>query len=130
MFVERRSSNPYDRPARAAKRDRVRRPTLEQYRDLVFSPLALPPPPRVDASSLISWMTWARNESRKRGLNVPEKQYEAKTGREYPWLMATIHVAGCGAVAKSFERDFGAVAESGREFPVKKGGWLVLLAQR
>jgi hypothetical protein len=104
--------------------------TLERYRDLVFSPLALPSPPSVDIGQLLSWMTWARKDCRKRGLNASERTYEALTGRQYPWLMATAHIAGATRVDRAFKKEFPEVAEYGRKFPVKGVGWIVFLAQR
>ncbi len=65
--------------------------TLESYEDLVFSPLALPSPPKADTKRLVAWMTWAREEGFKRGLNLPEQGFEARKGRPYPWLMACVY---------------------------------------
>lgn len=104
--------------------------TLEAYRDLVFSPLALAAPPAVDTERLISWMTWARDEGHKRGLNQPERGYEAATGRQYPWLMANVHYGRAGHVEESFEREFPEVALYARQFPLREARLVVLLAQR
>src|SRR4051812_47865369 len=80
--------------------------TLECYRDLVFSPLDLPPPPAVDVPHLISWMTWACTEGRKRGLNAAERKYESVTGRQYPWLVANIALENRTHVEDSFTWEF------------------------
>jgi hypothetical protein len=104
--------------------------TLEAYRDLVFSPLALPSPPAVDAPRLVAWMEWARLEGHARGLNQPEREYEALTGHAYPWLMANLHYGRRGHVEDSFEREFPQVAAYARRFPLHEARLVVLLAQR
>jgi hypothetical protein len=103
---------------------------LDNYRDLVFSPLSLPPPPRVDVRRLLSWMRRARDDCRKRGLNASERTYEARTGKRYPWLMATAHLSGSARADTAFRKEFPAVAEYARRFPFEGGGWIVFLAQR
>ncbi len=103
---------------------------LARYEDLVFSPLALPAPPKVDAERLVAWMTWAREEGHKRGLNVSERKYEARTGRRYPWLMANVYYIDRSHVEDSFDAEFPRVAEYARRFPVNDVGGIVLLAQR
>jgi len=103
---------------------------LEVYRDLVFSPLALPSPPAVDAARLVAWMAWAREEGHKRGLNLPEREYEAASGLPYPWLMANVHYGKRGHVEESFEREFPEVARYTRCFPLRGASFVVLLAQR
>jgi hypothetical protein len=103
---------------------------LAAYRDLIFSPLALPEPPAVDTARLVAWMAWAREEGHKRGLNVPERDYEARTGREFPWLMANVHYGRRSHVEDSFEREFAEVARYARQFPLREARLVVLLAQR
>jgi len=104
--------------------------TLERYRDLVFSPLDLPPPPAVDVARLVSWMTWARAEGRKRGLVNAERRYESETGRQYPWLVANIALEHPTNAEDSFAREFPEIGRYAAKFPVDRPGWLVLLAQR
>jgi hypothetical protein len=103
---------------------------LADYEDLVFSPLAMPPPPDVDTARLIEWMTWARAEGHKRGLNVPERGYEAATGRPYPWLMANVFYPRPSHVEESFEREFPDLLRYAHSFPLKDLKLVVLLAQR
>jgi hypothetical protein len=103
---------------------------LARYEDLVFSPLALPEPPQVDAGELVAWMTWAREEGYKRGLNRSERGYEARTGRQYPWLMANVYYIERSHVEDSFDRQFPEVMEYARGFPVDELGGIALLAQR
>lgn len=102
---------------------------LDQYRDLVFSPLALPCPPATDTQRLVEWMSWARTEGHKRGLNKPERDYEA-SGRRYPWLMANVDCARPGPVEESFGREFPEVLAYARAFPLRDPVFIVLLAQR
>jgi hypothetical protein len=109
---------------------RARRSTLEAYRDLIFSPLALPEPPAVDIARLLKWMAWARDEGRKRGLNVPEREYEARTGKEFPWLMANVHYGRRSHVEDSFDHEFASLAAYTRLFPLREKRLVVLLAQR
>jgi len=104
--------------------------TLEIYEDLVFSPLALPSPPKVDAKRLVAWMTWAREEGLKRGLNRAEREYESRRGRPYPWLMASVYYITRSHVEDSFEKDFPELADYARQFPVNEVGGITLLAQR
>jgi len=104
--------------------------TLDAYRNLVFSPLALPSPPMIDSAALIEWMHWARVEGLKIGLNSPERNFEARTGRRYPWLMANVVFTEPSDIVRSFERQFPEVVEYCRVFPVKRARVLVLLAQR
>jgi hypothetical protein len=87
-----------------------RKAALAKYEDLVFSPLALPAPPEVSARRLIAWMTWAREEGHKRGLNRSERGYEARTGRAYPWLMANVYYGERTRVEDSFDEEFPEVA--------------------
>jgi len=103
---------------------------LAKYEDLVFSPLALPPPPEVDTDRLVAWMTWAREEAHKRGLNRPERGYESSTGRICPWLMATVYYGKRSHVEDSFEAEFPEVARYARLFPLRTLGGISLLAQR
>jgi hypothetical protein len=103
---------------------------LECYRELVFSPLDLPSPPRVDAARLVGWMTWARVEGHKRGLNAAERKYESDTGREYPWLVANVLLENRTHVEDSFAREFPEIERYAARFPGKRPGSLVLLAQR
>jgi hypothetical protein len=103
---------------------------LARYEDLVFSPLALPAPPKVDAKRLVSWMRWAREEGHKRGLNASERNYDGRTGRRYPWLMANVYYLDRSHVEDSFDEEFPRVAEYARGFPMKDVGGIVLLAQR
>jgi hypothetical protein len=103
---------------------------LDKYRDLVFSPLALPAPPPVDNARLIAWMRWAREEGHKRGLNVPERSYEAATRLPYPWLMANVHYGKRSHVEDSFDCEFPAIAAYAGLFPVHAVRLIVLLAQR
>jgi hypothetical protein len=102
----------------------------EHYRDLVFSPLDLPDPPAIDAAALIAWMEWARPRALQRGLNRPERGYEARTGKRYPWLMTTLRFTDPGATEESFEREFPTVVDFTRLFPLNGLRLLVLLAQR
>jgi hypothetical protein len=104
--------------------------TLERFRDLVFSPLALPVPPALNILRLIEWMTWARGEAHKRGLNKPERGYEENTGRQYPWLMATVSYATPSHVEESFEREFPELRRYADHFPLKQVGLIALIAQR
>jgi hypothetical protein len=104
--------------------------TLEHYRDLIFSPLALPEPPAVDTAHLLEWMAWAREEGLKRGLNVPEREYEKRTGKEFPWLMACVHYGRRGPVEDAFDREFAELAAYTRLFPLNEKRLVVLLAQR
>jgi hypothetical protein len=104
--------------------------SLADYQDLVYSPLALPRPPRVDRARLVEWMTWARREGLKRGLNRAERNFEARTGRQYPWLTANVYYADPGPVEASFEAAFPQIARYARRFPVDEVGGIVLLAQR
>src|SRR5262245_38727949 len=101
---------------------------LADYHDLVFSPLALPSPPAVDSARLIAWMNWAREEGHKRGLNRPEREYEA-SGRRYPWLMANVHYGRPGHAEESFAREFPEVLAYARRFPLNDAIFIVLLAQ-
>jgi len=103
---------------------------LERFRDLVFSPLALPPPPPVDGERLVGWMSWAHAEALKRGHNRSERGYEERTGRRYPWLMATVLLSDPGPVERSFEREFPAIKAYLDLFPFRGVGCLNLLAQR
>jgi hypothetical protein len=103
---------------------------LEPFRDLVFSPLALPSPPQIAADELIEWMRWARTEGLKIGLNGPERSYEARTGRQYPWLMANVVLRERGDIGRSFEREFPQLREYCSLFPVGRPRCLVILAQR
>jgi hypothetical protein len=109
---------------------RARPSTLEGYRDLLFSPLALPEPPAVDTTRLLKWMAWARDEGLKRGLNVPEREYEARTGKEFPWLMANVHYGRPSHVEDAFDREFAELAAYTRLFPLREKRLVVLLAQR
>ena len=95
----------------------------------MFSPLALPPPPTADTERLVAWMSWARTEGHKRGLNAPERDYEA-SGRRYPWLMANVHLGRPGHVEASFAREFPEILSYARRFPLADPIFLVLLAQR
>jgi len=104
--------------------------TLESYEDLVFSPLALPSPPKADTKRLVAWMTWAREEGFKRGLNLPEQGFEARKGRPYPWLMACVYYMNRSHVEDSFEKEFPELAEYAQQFPVNEVGGITLLAQR
>jgi hypothetical protein len=104
--------------------------SLESYEDLVFSPLALPSPPKVDTESLVAWMTWAREEGLKRAFNLPERGYEARRGRPYPWLMAVVYYMDRSNVEDSFEKEFPELAMYARQFPVNEVGGITLLAQR
>jgi len=104
--------------------------TLEHYRDLVFSPLDLPSPPAVDAARLVRWMTWARVEGHKRGLNRAERAYESGTGRQYPWLVANVSLENRTHVEDSFTREFPEIERYADQFPRTDPGCLVLLAQR
>jgi hypothetical protein len=105
--------------------------TLEKYEDLVFSPLALPPPPAVDSARLVTWLTWAREQSLRRGGNVPEAVYESAAQRRLPWLMATIHYHETpAAVEESFEREFPEIAAYVRLFPIKRLKLIALNAHR
>src|SRR4051812_3811909 len=103
--------------------------TLAAYRDLVFSPLALPSPPPIRAADLIGWMRWARTEGLELGLNRPERNYESRTGRPYPWLMANVMLDEPGAIGRSFAERFPEVLEYCAVFPVARARCLVLLAQ-
>lgn len=104
--------------------------TLERFRDLVFSPLDLPAPPQIDGKRLVAWMAWAREESRRRGHNRSERGYEGRTGRQYPWLMATIYCSDPGAAEESFEREFPQVLRYARQFPCRGIRLISLIAQR
>jgi hypothetical protein len=104
--------------------------TLQSYEDLVFSPLALPAPPKVDAKRLVDWMTWGREEGIKRGFNVQEQGFEARKGRPYPWLMAIVYYGNRNHVEDSFDKEFPELAEYARQFPVSELGGMTLLAQR
>jgi hypothetical protein len=104
--------------------------TLEQYQDLVFTPLALPTPPAVDSAHLVRWMTWAREESLPRGLTKSERGYEAQTGKQYPWLMATVLLAEPGTVEDSFQREFAPVVDYARRLPFKGVRKIFVIAQR
>jgi hypothetical protein len=75
-------------------------------------------------------MTWAREEGHKRGLNVSERNYETRTGRRYPWLMANVYYIDRSHVEDSFDKEFPQVAGYARLFPVNEVGGIVLLAQR
>jgi len=103
---------------------------LARYHDLVFSPLALPCPPRVDAARLVGWMAWAREGGRQDNRNNPERSYESLTDGRYPWLMATVDLAARSPIEESFEREFPALARYVAEFPLRGPRTVVLLAQR
>jgi hypothetical protein len=103
---------------------------LAHFRDLVFSPLALPTPPTVDAGRLVAWMEWARLKGLERGLNRPERGYEAATGKQYPWLMANMQYEQPGEVEESFARDFPEVLAYARSFPLREIRVIALIAQR
>ncbi len=79
---------------------------------------------------LVAWMTWARDEGHKRGLNLPERNYEAGGARRYPWLMANVHYGKPGPVEESFAHEFPQVLAYARSFPVREAVFIVLLAQR
>jgi hypothetical protein len=103
---------------------------LAAYRDLVFSPLALPPPPVVEPGPLVSCMRWACKAGRALGRDVAERGYEARAGRRYPWLSAVVGFGEASGIERSFEREFPGIVEYCGEFPVNGPGWLTLLAQR
>ena len=84
----------------------------------------------MDAGRLIEWMTWARPEGHKRGLNGPERGYESFTGKQYPWLMANVSYEEPGHVEASFEREFPQVVRYAQRFPFKGVRVIVLIAQR
>jgi len=104
--------------------------TLEQYQDLVFTPLALPTPPAVDSARLVRWMNWAREESLPRGVAKSERGYEAQTGKQYPWLMATVRLAQPGAVEESFQREFAPIVDYARGLTFKGVRCIFVIAQR
>jgi hypothetical protein len=104
--------------------------TLEEFRDLVFSPLDLPPPPAVDSARLVAWMAWAHGEAEKSGRNVPERNYEAQTGRQYPWLMTALHYSAPGSLEAAFGCEFPQVVQYARFFPLRGLKLIALIAQR
>lgn len=116
-------------PPRKAARTVEHEAALDVYRNLVFSPLALPSPPAVDTAALIEWMQWARVEGHKRGLNRPERNYESRTGRRYPWLSANVRFYEPSEIRRSFELKFSEIVEYCDAFPVKRVGALAFLAQ-
>lgn len=103
---------------------------LDAYCNLIFSPLALPPPPVLDNAALTEWIEWGHMEGRKIGLNYRERNYEGRTGRQYPWLKANVTFSKPNEVSRSFEQKFPHVVEYCRLFPVKRLGSLVLITQR
>lgn len=57
-----------------------------KFDDLIFTPLDLPQPPKIDAEQFVEWM---KSDERKTGL-FPKERYERLTGRKYPWLLRAV----------------------------------------
>lgn len=110
-----------------SKNSKARR---ERYKDLIFSPLALPSPPAVDTKRLIRWMKWAEKESFKRGYTDRREKFEKTHGRPYPWVVAHVTHWEYGNVEASFERNFPEILDYCRRFPIDGLGQLVLIAQQ
>src|SRR5712672_2447048 len=103
--------------------------TLDDYKDLVFTPLDLPAPPRVDTDRFIAWMEWVREEGIKRKLSLFGSRYEELSGKPYPWLLAPLSYVKRTHVEDSFERDWPEVRSYMDLFPITGVMSAVFLAQ-
>jgi hypothetical protein len=91
-----------------------------KYDDLIFTPLAMPPPPVIDPEKFVDWMV---ADDMKTG-KFPKERYERLTGLKYPWLMRS--VIGDMSV---LEDAFPEVLQYAKLYPFKKLRAVIFLAQ-